>query len=522
MWKRTRYILAAILVAYLIGAAPSIVDFINDNFIVNTANAISLRPEVMRCITAALSKIRSYSSYFIVIYALIVAALIFLENSNPDRTLLWIAVLIFVPFLGLFIYLLIGPDFDNLRRRRNFRPREMLPVPTGERQALQLQTAQMLREISGAEVTWYNRITPLINGEETFADIFETINGAKTFIHLQSFIIKDDETGRKLRETLIAAVRRGVKVRVLYDAIGSRKITAGYVRSLNDAGVRCMSFMPVSFPMFRRKMNFRNHRKICVVDGTVAYTGGLNFSKNYIHKGRMGFWRDTHVRVEGEAVKELHKIFLADWEDRTTEKPEQIIKEDGVVYQSDFTGWKKQPVQVVPSGVSAPWHSIEMGFMSMISRAKERVWITTPYIVPGPFITSALRMAALSGVDVRIILPEKGDHFLVYWGGRAHIEELLSAGVKILLYKPGFMHAKTLLSDRDICSAGTCNLDVRSLEINFEDQLFIYDETINKTFERQFKEDFKDTFELKLEDWRKRPFCEKLLESFGRLYSAQI
>ena len=179
MWKRTRYVLAAILAAYLIGAAPSIVDFVNDNIIVSAADAISLRPEVTGYITAALYKVRSYSSYFIVIYALIVAALIFLENSNPDRTLLWIAVLIFVPFLGLFIYLLIGPDFDNLRRRHSFRPREMLPVPTGEKQALQLQTAQMLREISGAEVTWYNRITPLINGEETFADIFETINGAK-------------------------------------------------------------------------------------------------------------------------------------------------------------------------------------------------------------------------------------------------------------------------------------------------------------------------------------------------------
>ncbi len=522
MWKRTRYILAAILVAYLIGAAPTIIDFINNHFIFGTTDFISLRPEVAKYISVTLANIRSYSKYFIIIYAAIVAALIFLENSNPDRTLLWLIVLIFVPFLGMLIYLLIGPDFDNIRRRHKFRPREMVPVPGEYKEDLRVQTAQMLREISGAEMTYRNRVQPLINGEETFAAMFEAMNGAKTFIHLQSFIIRDDELGRQLQKVLIAAARRGVKVRVLYDAIGSRSITTAYVRKLQNAGIRCLSFMPVSFPMFRRKMNYRNHRKICVVDGQTAFTGGLNFGDNYIHKGKMGFWRDTHVRVEGEAVKELHRIFLADWEDRTEETPQTVIQEDGVVYRGSFDDFPEIPLQVVPCGVSAPWHSIEMGYLSMIARAKKRIWITTPYIVPGPHIVSALHIAALSGVDVRIVIPEKGDHFLVYWGGRSNIEELLAAGVKIFRYQKGFMHAKTMLTDSTICSVGTCNLDVRSLEINFENQLFIYDEATTQEFARQFEKDFADCHELTLEEWRKRPFTDRVLESFGKLYSAQI
>lgn len=522
MWSKTRYILAALLVAYLIGAAPVIIDFIEDKIIFSSNNVISLRPEVAYYVSETLERVRSYSGYFIVIYAAIVAALIFLENSNPDRTLLWIAILVLVPFIGLLVYLLIGPDFDNLRRRRKFRPGEFYPVPSKFKEDLRVQTAQMLNEVGTVKLTRKNRIKPLINGEETFESMFKEMNEAKIFIHLQSFIIKDDEMGRRLYDVLMSAAQRGVIVRVLYDAIGSRKITKAYVRGLQDAGVNCMSFMPVSFPMFRRRMNFRNHRKICVVDGKVAFTGGLNFNNNYIHKGKNGFWRDTHVRIEGEAVQELHNIFLADWQDRTGETPEAVIKTDKVVYEQDFSGLPNLPVQVVPSGVSSPWHSIEMGFFSMITRAKERIWITTPYLVPGPQIMAALRVAALSGVDVRIMIPEVGDSFLVYWGGRSNLEELLSAGVKIYLYRRGFIHAKTVVTDGEICSVGTCNLDVRSLEINFEDQLFIYDTVMTELFARQYEKDMEESRRLTLEEWRKRGFKERLLESFGKLYSAQI
>lgn len=521
MWRRTRYILAAILVAYLIGAAPVIIDYINNNIIFSSSNVITLRPEIAHYISATLDKIRSYSGYFIIIYASVIAALIFLENNNPDRTLLWLAVLIFVPFLGLFIYLLVGPDIDNLRRRHNFRPKEFVSVPEEYKQDMRIQTAQMLHELVGAELTYNNGIKILINGEEAFPAMLDAISKAKVFIHLQSFIIKDDETGRMFRDALVKAAERGVKIRVLYDAIGSRRITKAFVQSLLDKGIKCISFLPVSFPMFRRRMNFRNHRKVCVVDGVVAFTGGLNLSNNYIHKGNMGFWRDTHVQVMGDCVRDLHNIFLADWQDRTDETPESVKKTDNVTYPK-MTTETNLAIQVVPSGVSSPWHSIEMGFISMIARAKQRVWITTPYLVPGPLVMSALRMAAMSGVDVRVLIPKKGDSFLVYWGSCSNYEELLSTGVKIYRYTKGFIHTKTLLADNDMCSVGSCNLDVRSLEINFEDQLFIYDRQTTEQFAQQFEKDLEDAEELTITEWSKRSFGNRLIESFGKLYSAQI
>jgi len=522
MWKKAKYVLAAILLLYLAGFLPEIVDFINEKVALLSANIISLHPEIADEVSYVLDKIGSYSGHIIVIYAAIIALVIFLENSNPDRTLLWLAVLIFVPVFGLLLYLFIGPDLDNFRRRHNFKPKELVPVPERYKQDMRIQTAQMLHEVVGAELTVRNKAEMLINGEAFFEALLEAIAAAKTYIHFQYFIIRDDESGRTFRDALIDAAKRGVKVRVLYDAIGSRKITKTYVKSLRENGVQCLSFMPVSFPMFRRRMNFRNHRKICVIDGAVAFTGGHNISNDYVHKGRMGFWRDSSVRLEGQCVKELDKIFLEDWQDRTKETPQEVMAADNVSYTVNTSEKNPIGIQVVPSGVSSPWHSIEMGFVSVIARAKERLWLTTPYLVPGAVIMNVLRIAALSGVDVRIMIPEKGDSKLVYWASRSYLEDLLSAGVKLYLYQKGFVHAKTIVTDDDICSVGTCNMDIRSLEINFEDQIFIYNKPLTAEFVSQFEKDMQDSRELTLEEWQKRGLMSHLFESFGKLYSAQI
>ncbi|HAH68766.1 MAG TPA: cardiolipin synthase, partial [Synergistaceae bacterium] len=320
---------------------------------------------------------------------------------------------------------------------------------------------------------------------------------------------------------------RGVMVRVLYDAVGSWKLKREYTEALKSAGVECHSFMPVSFPMFRRKMNFRNHRKIIVIDGAVAFTGGLNIGDEYLGKGRLGHWRDTHVRLEGESVAELHKIFLYDWCMRSGEDPDKICEdvscdECGNMHEQDLSRLPVLPLQVVASGIDSAWHSISMGYFSMISRARERAWITTPYLVPGPILMNAMMTASLAGVDVRVMMPAIKDHFLVFWGSRGNIEPLLRAGVRVFRYRKGFIHTKTLLADDDISSVGTCNMDVRSLEINFENQLFIYDKGLNGEFAQHFLADIEDSEELHLSEWEKRPIWQKILESFGRLYSAQI
>jgi cardiolipin synthase len=521
MWKTAKIFLIVIVLAFIAGLTPTIINFLNETVVYSVTKGLSLHPHFVAAMHVLWHTVKTYAWHITVIYALIVAFIIFMEGQNPDRTILWMLVLIFLPVFGVIIYLIVGPDFENHKRRKQFQPLRLDRTPFSDDK--RFMVGRMLHSLNGADLALRNRVLVLINGDETFTSIKEELKRAQKYIHIESFIINDDELGREVRDILVEDAKRGVKVRVLYDAIGSMGITSKYIRSLERAGIKCFSFMPMAFPMFRRQMNFRNHRKIIVIDDRVAFTGGLNIGDEYLGKGPLGFWRDTHARLEGESVAMLHKVFLDDWCDRTKEKPETVCAEDGCVTEAgEYPEMPIVPLQVVSSGANTPWHAISMGYFSLISRARERLWITTPYLVPGPQLATALKAAALSGVDVRIIIPSTKDHFLVYWGSRGNIEPLLRAGVRIFFYKKGFIHAKTMLADRDICSVGSCNLDVRSLEINFETQLFIYDELLNGVFAAQFEKDFADCDEAMLEEWTQRPFRHKLLESFGKLYSAQI
>lgn len=528
MWRMTKVILFLILAAFVAGLMPTIIYFINENIIYSVKEGLSLHPHLVAQITVLIKTLKNYTSHILVIYACIVGLIIFMEGQNPDRTILWLLTLILVPVVGVFIYLLLGPDLKNIKNRKRFKPTkaqliDQTPFPADRR----LLLGMMLHASSGADLMNRNKIDILIDGDETFKSIKKELLSAERYIHMQYYVIKDDQIGGEIRDILIEAAGRGVKVRVLYDAVGSWTLKKRYTDSLKKAGVQCHSFMPMSFPMFRRKMNFRNHRKIVVIDDRVAFTGGLNIGDEYLGRGHLGHWRDTHVRLEGEAVDALHKIFLNDWCMRSNEDPakvcEDVACEDcGARVEADFSKLPVLPLQVVASGVDNGWHPISMGYFSMISRAKQRVWITTPYLVPGTNILNAMVTASLSGVDIRIIMPEKKDHFLVFWGSRGNIEPLLHAGVRVFQYKKGFVHTKSLLSDEDVCSVGTCNMDVRSLEINFENQLFIYDSNLNARFAEQFILDMHNSHELTLTRWNKRPLWQKILEAFGRLYSAQI
>lgn len=525
MWKKTRLILLLILAAFFVGSLPTISAIINDTVIYSVKEGISLHPHAVARLASLMETLKHYTWHIIFVYAIITAFIIFMEGQNPDRTILWMLTLVFVPVLGVLVYLVIGPRFNSYKKmlslshgRDTVPQRDMSPFTRDAR----YRTGQLLHSSNGAELTTHNRIDVLINGDATFSAIKAELRAAKHFIHMQYFIINDDELGREIGDILIDAARRGVKVRLLYDAIGSWKLTKKYTDALEEAGIECNSFMPVSFARFRRKLNFRNHRKIIVIDGKVAFTGGLNIGDEYMGRGPLGHWRDTHVRVEGEAVAELHKIFLCDWCFRTDDNAEEACERftDGI--EHDFSDLPTTPVQVVKSGIGSPWHAISQGYCSMIARAEKRIWITTPYLVPGPVLMNAMVNAALSGIDVRIIIPEKKDHFLVHWGSRGNIAPLLCAGARVFFYENGFIHTKSLVSDGNICSVGTCNLDVRSLEINFENQLFIYNDKLSAEFEAQFEKDMCDCRELSLGEWLKRPFREKVLESFGKLYSAQI
>ncbi len=528
MWKMTRTILLLILAAFIIGLLPTIINILDNTVVYSAKEGLYLHPKFVAWVKSFLHTARNYTWHLTLLYACIVAFIIFMEEQNPDRTILWLLTLAFVPVIGVVIYLFVGPDLNNFKKRKLFRPPKVRNIDhTPFSSDKRFLTGRMLHACSGADLLIHNNVRILINGDDTFDSIKRELCSAQHYIHMQYFIINEDKIGCEVRDILVAAAGRGVKIRVLYDSIGSWKLGRKYVESLKKAGVECRSFMPISFPMFRRRMNFRNHRKIVVIDDRVAFTGGLNIGDEYLGKGHLGHWRDTHVRVEGEAVEALHQIFLHDWCVRSDEDPDAIYQEVkcddcGASLKPDFSALPIMPMQVVASGIDNAWHSISQGYFSMISRAKERVWITTPYFVPGPAILNALGTAALSGVDVRVIIPSTKDHFLVFWASRGNIEPMLRAGVRIFLYEKGFVHTKSVLTDDGICSVGTCNMDVRSLEINFENQLFIYDKALNSSFADRFLRDTEDSRELDVSEWEERPLRKKLLESFGRLYSAQI
>lgn len=528
MHKVGKWIILALAGAFLLGFLPTVINWCSE-FFVWTEHGLGVTQSFNHSLDSLLVTLKGYAWHFTILYALFAAFIIFMEGQNPDRTILWMLVLIFLPVVGVILYLVLGPDLQNIRDKKRFRPAKRYSFdrsPLRGAQPGEYLTGRLLHATSGAELLLHNRVDILINGDETFPAIEEAIKGAEWFIHLEFFIVRDDELSESVCALLKEAVARGVRVRLLYDAVGSWGIKPKFIKGLKDAGISVKCFMPVSLPLFRHKMNFRNHRKIIVVDERVGFTGGLNLGVEYKGMGPLGFWRDTFVRLEGEAVPALHKIFLHDWCVRADETPDAICEELGLHLEEfaarDYSALPKIPLQVVASGIDNVWHSIAKGYFGMITRSHRSVFVTSPYLVPGPELMDALVTASLSGVDVRVMIPATKDHFLVYWGSRSYIDRLLRAGVRVFLYQKGFIHTKSVVADSAIASVGTCNMDVRSLDINFEDQLFIYDERIAREFERQFEKDMRESQELSISEWESRPLWQKMLESFGRLYSAQI
>lgn len=516
------------LIALILGHIPSIAAMLGRNVSFSLETGLLVNTELSAALKNIAGVIREYSWHIIFAYTIVIGFVIFMENQNPDRTILWLITLALLPGLGLLIYFIMGPE---LSYQKKIRPNKFPPqlqyaqpgVPCDNRRLLE----RLLYSAGNAEVMQRNEIKVFTDGADKFAALKEDLKNAVLCINMQYFIFKDDEVGLEIGDILAEKAREGLKVRLLYDAVGSWKLNRSFIRRLMDAGVECHSFMPMSFPRLRGKMNFRNHRKIVVVDNTVAYTGGFNIGAEYIGKGHLGEWRDTHVRLEGDAVQELNGIFLRDWCFRSGMAPSPATEA-----LADFfcgpPGHKKRndipllPMQAVTSGIDSPWHPISQGYFNMIARARERVWITSPYLVPGASFIKAITNTSLAGVDVRILLPSTKDHFLVFWGSRSNYENLLRAGVRIFLYEKGFIHSKTVLSDGETVSVGSCNMDARSLDINFENQLFIYDKELNAEFAGQFEKDTEASREIVLEEWMKRPLRHKIIESFARLYSSQI
>ncbi len=468
-----------------------------------------------------------------ILTVLFIAILIILENRNPVKTISWILVLVLLPFAGIVIYLFFGQEYrktkmysrkglKDLEKLRNLTLEQLDNLPKNQFQISDLlyskkRLMNLMLSNSNAILTNDNEITILRNGAETFPEIFQSIEQARHHIHLEYYIVEDDKIGNYLRELLIRKSQEGVEVRFIYDDVGSWELKRKWLRTMSDAGVKVDCFMRVRFPNLTSRVNYRNHRKILVVDGHTAFVGGLNFADRYQNGiPGIGPWRDTHLKVTGGAATALQIIFMADWYFVSKE----ILK--GERYFKPFESGNGKLVQIVGSGPDSDWENIGQAYFSAIASATDFVYISSPYLMPPADIVTALKTSALSGIDVRIIVPGLSDAISAKWGTNSYIEELLEAGIKIYFYKAGFIHSKVIVVDGIFSSVGTANLDFRSLETNFEVNAMIYDEEIAAVLTGQFLEDQKQSEMIHLENWKKRPRINKIKESFARILSPML
>ena len=339
---------------------------------------------------------------------------------------------------------------------------------------------------------------------------------AKDHIHLEYFIVKDSQIAREIQAILIDKARSGVEVRLLYDdfACWRLKIKRSFLRELREAGVKCAAFLPTKFPIFGGQLNYRNHRKIAVIDGKISYTGGLNIGDEYMGRfKKFGYWRDSHIRIRGIATHMLQLIFIVDWYLTTKE----LLNDEKYMPKMKTVG--NTAIQVVGTGPDSKWEDIHYAFFSAISQAKKRVYIETPYFIPDESLLKAIKTAALSGVDVRIIFPQKIDHYIVNVASYSYLEEIMKTGGKVYLYQKGFIHSKVFLVDDEVASIGSSNMDLRSFMLNFEVNAFIYDREYINRIADQFYQDQEDSIQLLEEYYSKRTLWVRLAESIARLFS---
>jgi cardiolipin synthase len=459
--------------------------------------------------------------------------MIFKERRDVGATWAWLLVLFFVPVLGFILYILLG--MQSLKREQLFQWEDLDKVGIGEvynNQLAQLESGQfqfrneaekkhqdliyMLLKNNYAILTENNAVEIITDGREKFDKLFADIANARSYIHIQYYIIQNDSLGNRLIQALTEKAKEGVTVRVLYDDLGSRRLTRSFFKKFREAGGQAEAFFPSKLRFINLRMNYRNHRKLIVIDGEIAYIGGFNVGDEYVglHK-KFGYWRDTHLRIEGPAVYLIQTRFILDWN--------QASAEHKIAYDPDlfppFAAKGEIGVQIVTSGPVSQYPHIKNGFLKMIASAQKSIYIQTPYFIPDTSLMDALTIALLTGVEVNIMIPDKSDHPFIRWASLAHIGELLKCGANVYLYNKGFIHAKSIVIDEEIASVGTANMDVRSFKLNFEANAFLYDERLAKQLNDTFREDMKVSTLLTYEEYLQRPLNVRFKESISRLLS---
>ncbi|MGM7721358.1 cardiolipin synthase [Metabacillus sp. Hm71] len=458
--------------------------------------------------------------------------MIFRERRDASSSWAWLLVLFFIPLLGFVLYLLFG---QNLSRYHMFQweDRKKLGIErllSSQLEQIRNDTFEFRNETerdykqliymhlmnNDAVLTKDNLVDVFTDGNKKFAKLLEDIEQAKDHIHLQYYIFKKDQLGKQLLEALTKKAQQGVKIRILYDDLGSRGLRRSFFAKLRAAGGEVEVFFPSKLRWINLRLNYRNHRKLVIIDGQIGYVGGFNVGDEYLGLDpKFGYWRDTHLRIQGPAVYAVQTRFILDWNQAAHKRkipylpehfPEPVRKGDS-------------SMQIVTSGPDSEWEQIKHGYIKMISTAKRTICIQTPYFIPDASLLDALKIACLSGVEVKLMIPNKPDHPFVYWATLSYVGEMLSSGARVFIYDHGFIHAKTIVVDHEISSVGTANIDMRSFRLNFEVNAFLYDPEIAKKLHDVFHDDIALSRELTLEDYDQRSKLIRFKESISRLLS---
>lgn len=456
------------------------------------------------------------------IYLTLVAGtiiVVILDNRNPVKTLAWIMVLVFLPIIGLVLYFFFGQSVrkERLISKRSFWNIARKPLrgywrkPPPELPSWCQTLAKLFRRMNRSMPFGGNEVSIYTEGAAMMEALLEAIRMAQHHIHLEYYIFEDDELGRAVSNALIEKAHEGVKVRVIYDDVGCWKVKRSFYERLKKEGIEVHPFLKVNFPIFSNRMNYRNHRKIAVIDGRIGFIGGMNLAQRYVKGMSWGTWRDTTIRIHGHGIQGVQTVFLTDWCFVTGE----VINDITYFPTQDAQG--KAMVQIVTSKPVGRWRDIMQGYIHAISNARKYIYIQTPYFMPTEQVLTALQTAALAGIDVRIMLPWRGDNRVVQMCSRSYLRDVMEAGVKVLFYQRGFLHSKTLVIDDCMASVGSTNMDFRSFEHNFEVNAFVYDSDTVVRLKEAFLHDLPYCAHISSQRWAQRSWWRKMEESVLRL-----
>ncbi|MCJ8014409.1 cardiolipin synthase [Paenibacillus sp. KQZ6P-2] len=466
----------------------------------------------------------------LIIFIFQIATILLLEFRNPSKTIAWLFILFCCPIIGFVVYCFVAQDYKARRQVRTrgsrlFRQirsilwsRAVIVKEIGEMHNPEFEHQErlfnLLSKLSESPITGCNASRVLTDGEEAFGAMLKAMEAAREHIHIEFYIFRHDVIGTQFQEIMIRKAKEGVKVRFMCDGLGSYKLKREFVEKLKEAGVQFYFFLPPLLAFIDRRINYRNHRKIIVVDGLTGFVGGLNVGDDYLGQyPNMGYWRDTHLQIQGDAVYYLQNVFLNDWQLASGEK---IV--DPALYPEHACEADEQ-IQIISSGPDQNWNAIQELCFSAISVAKKRIWITSPYFIPDPGVYEGMKTAAVSGVDVRIIIPWRSDSRLVHLASLSYVEELLLAGVRFYQYQKGFIHAKVMIVDQLLASVGTANMDMRSFFCNFELTAALFEQSSIERLAADFEEDMRVSREMTKKEFQERAFLHKKAEMLCRMLS---